>query len=408
MNEHFVIVIHTFNSEDNLRRLLESIQNNPELCRTQVLIVDDSTATSSVVTNRKTADSLDLYTTIVSRSEWEILKSKWFEEYSFSPAAADLLASLTLGEEGWNVHNARNISMLLAASLFHGVFYAFNLDDDIVIPPDFSLDNIGTGNLSCVKIRGCPDFSRLEWIGVYLRHLCKGFQISPAHRRKGYIERVVQTLPSDALAAILKKYTDFVVLPSLGKTTWFPQREEYYGACFISNLGRIGDVAFPAWFDNDWFYFQHRRGEGRVRFEDRYVIHESKQKCILSRKWLEFEEDGKITNAIFDLPIVTSEDFQHVINYRLELISDDTSLTTSLLDKVQSKELSQQLTNVLNSLRLLHEHVVSQELDHHLADIDDFQVRSGNWKELVNQLGLGQVPVSIPRVPSGLVAASLV
>lgn len=401
MNKHFVIAIHTFNSEDNVLRLLRSIQNNPELCRNQILIIDDSTAPASVAGNRKAAASLDLHTTVLSRSEWEIVKNKWVEENSLSPESADLLASLALGEDGWNVHNARNISMLAAASLIPEVSYSFNLDDDIVIPPDFSLANIATGNLTCVKIRGCPDFSRLEWIGVYLRHLCEGTQVYPARGREGYVERVIQTVPSDMLAAILRKYTDFVVpSPLTERTPWFPQREEYYGASFISNLGRIGDVAFPAWFDNDWFYFRHRRGDGKIRFEDQYVIHESKPKCILSRKWLELEEDGKITNSIFDLPHVTSEHFREAINYRLEIISDGISLAIRLLDQPLGKELNQQLTTVLNSLFLLHEHVSNQRLDQHLADIKDFQERSRNWKKLVNELGLAQASEWIPRTPA--------
>ncbi len=409
MNEHFVIAIHTFNSEDNVLRLLQSIQNNPELCRNQILIIDDSTAPASVAGNRKAAASLDLHTTVLSRSEWEIVKNKWVEENSLSPESMDLLASLALGEEGWNVPNARNISMLAAASLIPGVFYSFNLDDDIVIPPDFSLANIATGNLTCVRIRGCPDFSRLEWIGVYLRHLCKGTQVYSAHGREGYVERVVQTVPSDALAAILRKYTDFVVPPPFTETTpWFPQREEYYGASFISNLGRISEVAFPDWFDNDWFYFRHRRGDGKIRFEDQYVIHESKRKCILNRKWLEFEEDGKITNSIFDLPHVTDEHFRQAVNYRLEIISDGISLVIRLLDKLDSKELKQQLTEVLHSLSLLHEHVSNQRLDQHLAHIKDFQQRSRNWKALVNELGLAEAPESLPRTPADAVSVCLV
>jgi len=217
-------------------------------------------------------------------------------------AELDWLFELELGQDGWSVHNARNIGLIAARALFPEYGSILHLDSDIEIPEAFELDEIPTVGLTCLQIDGCPDLSRLEWIALLTFSLARKYFLTHSSHGQQYSLQIASQLPPAHIETILDEFTDVPTMRSgstEGSILSFPTREEYHGACFIGSRQLLERCPFPQWFDNDWFVFQELRSPGaRVEFLPQRVTHRSARKKVFDRSWLLQEENGKILNCL--------------------------------------------------------------------------------------------------------------
>ncbi len=287
-------VIPTRNNYAGVNDLAESLLKIKQRFD-NLIVVDDSTDGQASRQLRAVCDSFEyLNFKVVGNPELEKLKMS---------KSVGLEGILVLGTPKWNLANARNIGMLYSYALSGARGFTVFLDDDMIAPRTFKLDETLLKSrkqvLGQIGIRGSPDLSRLEWVEYYLK-------ISAPHlpANSDYVNHLFSMLNGSS-EAVLSSFTDLAQEKKAApvQRSFVPSREELSGGAFVCSNALISVSLFPSWFDEDWFWFEMARYETGITQKDAGAVlyHNASKKKILMPAALEFEEDGKLlTNAAKD------------------------------------------------------------------------------------------------------------
>lgn len=388
---YLIIIIHAYQNPDDLRRCLKSLNDTLYMKTNDVLIVDNSFEEWAKKANSEIAGQFKNFNiNYLGQAEWELFVSS---SALITQQEKNVLSASVLGEKGWSTHHSRNVGMMYAYHMYPDAKYSFNLDQDIILPRDIKIDMMSGDILGCTQISGCPDLSRLEWIGFYQIYLTKILNVPLQRYAADYAWRMAHENEFSVVENIVNTYTDFkteALLPgSLDQVINFVQREEYYGACYVSLTGNAKTMV-PKWYDNDWFFFrQTRQNKDVVKFLPACVHHASVRKTINNKYGYEVEEYGKIVNDIFDMIAENGEFqqdmFEQAIAKRLVIIDGELEINKRLRDADTSRKYAVCLDDIRSHIIHLKEYVVSLRADEILKDISAYSDVAGFWKSAVSE-----------------------
>ncbi|NMB82714.1 MAG: hypothetical protein GYA14_12945 [Ignavibacteria bacterium] len=398
MINKYLIVIHTFNNPKLFLRLLSSINANKETRNNPILILDDSNRNCFSEMNLALLNQYpDILKFYVNKSIWHQIKNEWISPQIENVKIERYLNTIDLGKIGWNIYNARNIGLILSTIFLNNTSFSLSLDQDIIIDNKFSLHNVDNLLLTCTNIRGCPDLSRLEWIGLFLGYLCNMTNFSFTRVFDDYVNKLFWSLPTEHIGIILSRYTQFPILSfcqekETTKTMTFPPREEYYGASFILSNSAINLYPFSNWYDNDWLFFKSIRGNLHdLHFYQSYVDHEQEKKEINSIKWLEFEETGKILNEIYyelvSRKMLTDNAYENIVNRRINIIENEIRYCKLILkDGSVDERLLTIINQILSNLQMLKVYVRKLNKTYLESQAKSFIYQIALWRELIYKI----------------------
>ena len=385
-NISFAIIIHTKNRSWTFRKTIESISRfYSKDDSVTVIVVDDSSCKISQAENKKILlESNLLKVWYVDSDRWQEVK-RLAAFYFFEDENA-LLDKISLGEPAWNTHNTRNIGKLLLVSTKIADISLF-LDDDMVLlkklklPFDFDKSQVPVWGL---KLSGCPDLTRLEWVQLYLASHQKHLYI-PNKTDKTldaeYIDCLISELSMEKIYELVIQYTDFSInnkattKKTLINSDKLPQRLRISGGAYICRVDDADVSSFPMWYNEDWNWFdmiirKYNRDQqfnfklANPVFLDDYIVHNADKKKVLDLDLMLFEEHGKICLKL-----------SKCLAENLELKEEDYSMI--LQERVE------ELNSILNQINLLTNNSITKNHDYEIKKI--FQVINLTLEKLLNQ-----------------------
>ncbi len=378
------VTIHVHERPDELHRLLDSLGRNHSLKACRCLIVNNaSLRRASEAVSRVVRSFAALELTELSQKKWENLQ-KTVPSKKCNERLRRWMSKMRLGRASWNVHSARNIGMIATALLYRDVSHVLNFDSDVVVPPGFELKAERLPSFSCCQISGCPDLSRLEWIELFCRTISKGPGLADKDA-DNYVGRLISQNDPSALKGLLKRFTDLfpddrtpVAKRNFAK---IPQREEYYGACYLLSVDRFWQSPVPSWFDNDWSFFSSiRTNEEIVEFLPVRVGHAASRKTILCPECLRHEEYGKLlhhaSNSGDARPSCNNaRRFRLMEVHRITLLAEEVSTG-------MERSNSESIDNVLKSLEGLRNYIDGLSIDGPEKALSDYAEDATDWRQL--------------------------
>jgi hypothetical protein len=321
--------------------------------------------------------------TELSQKEWESLQTSAVSKKS-NEQLRHWMSKMRLGQTGWNVHSARNIGMIAAALLYQDVSHVLNFDSDIVVPPGFRLKAERLPSFSCCQISGCPDLSRLEWIELFCCTNARGPRFLNRDA-DNYVGRLISQNESSALEALLKQFTDLFpddfTPVAEQQFVKIPQREEYYGACYLLSVDRFWKSPVPPWFDNDWSFFSSiRMNKEIIEFLPICVEHAASRKTILCQESLRHEEYGKLlhhasNNGGARPSCNNARTFRLMEVHRITLLAKQVSAGMEKSD-------AESIGSVLQSLDRLRNYLDRLSIDHAARTLSAYAEEATSWRQL--------------------------
>src|SRR5208283_3107738 len=102
--QDLIILIVTKNNPFKLKNLLDSINNNPSLTKSEICIIDDSNKRKDIIENQKIANyERNNKILLINRDNWKSIKRILFKETKITEYKF-LLKELILGVNYWNTH----------------------------------------------------------------------------------------------------------------------------------------------------------------------------------------------------------------------------------------------------------------------------------------------------------------
>jgi hypothetical protein len=383
MDKKFVVFIQTFESPDSLELCLRSVELQRNRSLALVYVIDDSYSTNKQIENLAVVNSFGTWAkgqnlSYVNRERWEerkrLILSAAHEEFH------ELIHGLQLGEKGWNVGNARNISHLIFSARKNTNEQFISLDSDMRIDEKLFTQHFCNEPRS-PKIVGCPDLSRLEWISFLTATLAAKHSLH-FNSHSWYVERLRKLYNHEECLAIASHFSDLQNLDTKLPEKCFPQREEYYGGAYIASAENLRHAYVAPWYDNDWRFFQMTRDrQSTVEHLGFSVYHSGAKKNVLSRSKLLHEEIGKILNHAHT-EISTSSRLKVIetnLRKRIEIVEYE----ASILKRVSKSSEQTVVTSYLDSLSEDLQHLDSSALE---EDLSIFMKNNTLWEKMLGAI----------------------
>lgn len=389
------LVVCTKNAPEQLQRLLASARQTGRGPAPPVVVIDDSSSPEARALNRRAAESLPggraLY---VDAAAWEEMAAESVLPRLRRPEHAALVGAMRLGVPEWNTENARNIGQLVSVVFLKGHAAALNLDGDMVLPRDFFPLRVGRDRpLRGIRITGCPDYSRFEWLQHYARTVAMRYLPHAPSRHTLYVEAVMGGMSRAQAALMLSRYSDFEVTADADDSPnglfRFPQRREFIsGGAYLSSIANASVSMFPGWYDEDWFWVDavQRATGGAAPFLDAEMSHEPGRKRVLLREFMEFEERGRILTAVVREaggPSVTAARVGEALRRRAAFVADELDFVRRLAGVRLEPAEREQVEAVLARLRQLIELLAAESPEAYVAQIAAFARQNRLWSEVV-------------------------
>lgn len=391
------LIICTKDAPAQFRRLLASARHIQEGGCPAVVIVDDSSSTETRALNKQTAESLfGARTLYVDATNWPEIADAYVLPRLKRPEQFDLVRAIRLGVPEWNTESTRNVGQIISVIFLKEYPLALNLDDDMIPPGGlFPLRLAQQRSLHGMKINGSPDYSRFEWVQHYVRCIAMRYGRPIPARPSLYVQAVMGCMDYRQIVGLLVKYSDFVCADAPDGSNGlhrFPQRSEFIsGGAYLSAVGNAAVSMFPGWYDEDWFWFDavQRHMAAPANFLDVEITHEPRHKKVLLRKFMEFEERGRILTAVVRDArgrAVSGEQVEEALLRRAAYIADELDFVEQVacveMESVERKQVQAARERLLQLIEFLK----AESSAAYVSQIANFTRRNQIWAEVIAQL----------------------
>lgn len=380
--------IHIHNNNKKFKRLLKSIVKNKNLqINNKLIVVDGSSHKNKCENNEKICDEFSQKQNLlyINQDKWDKIRYFLANKTTLDVRFIRLLYSINLNKNEWNTPEARNVSSVVTLLVSSINDIVLKLDDDMIVTQDLRIpENIS--KLIGIKITGCPDFSRLEWIQLYSKSLLK---LKAKQKNKNgyeYIDKFAQEWKDEEIFSLINQYTNLIT-PLIWKINKnihpliFSQRDELSGGAYLTIVHYLTRAMFPPWYEEDWFWFKSVRKNLDISFVSSGIIHKASKKTILNMSALKKEELGKILT----LPLrytnkLTVEIINEYIHYRIGIMEKYIYLFNQTnFNKDPSGGTFYQVKAVVNYLGKLRDFLVSIDPKQIIYQYHNFKKSETVW-----------------------------
>ena len=374
-----LLVVHTKNNFSNVNAFVQSV-NEMISGNISLLVVDDSSENQSIKANSELHFTLGKKIHI-HKHNWQLLRDQ-LRSVPELKSHARFIDSLELGTKKWNTGNARSIGYIIASMLRPEKIFFF--DDDMIFDRELDMETLPESSLLAFKLKGSPDFSRLEWIQLFIKT-----QDSNAKILSSYVEKVFQKCGASQSQQLLLMFTDLSRGETEGEQILCPAREEMSGGSYgiISSL--LAEAHFPNCYEEDWIWFHEIKTSG---FEETYinyhVVHDAGIKHILDQDALLREEIGKIQNEVIRIYKEPSpKNIQKILFSRKETLE-------KILLKLESLEKNTQVNDIIQKLRDLTTKLDLIDCDRLSGKLHAYYEKNKEWRQIIT--ALKQITLVVP------------
>ncbi len=392
LKEKLLISIITKNDSSKLDRLLDSIFRHPVLNQMQIFILDSSSDKQYILSNQQILNKYPTLTIkIVNKFDWETVKTAFTQSLN-SSSDFTLLQSFKIGAENYNCPDNRNVQIFLLLYYYPHKKHVLFLDDDMLVTEKFSLSKYHLRDLVGLKIIGCPDFSRIQWIRFYLLYLSKKHNIKLRLQKRNLTDNTFCSITLLKTAFLIKNYTDLYVADDhhLVSTPLTFHTRGFDTGSFICNSKYFNKIMYPLVFPEQmiWLNILIKRGV-RLTLSKQKIIHASSKKSVLQFDTLKYELEGIVIQEFFlsKLPL-TETNMQKARNNLIK----DVSLYLGIGKKIYSKyNPSQkfekdQLITLLECLLKVKTYLLEQKIDQYLSISSEYIQNNIKWRKIAKLL----------------------
>lgn len=361
--DKIVVVVLTKDSPEQLVRLLQSINNNYLIGKLPILVIDDSAHKTNRDKNLQIINRWSRLTVRrVTNSEWSEVKAKW-NKYEF-------LDVMTLGQRDFNTYNTMNIGVLMVKLIYPSAGHVLWLDGDMVVPADFKLPATSGLDLVGIPVRGSPDFSRLQWLYLYVSLVTKNKYVG----RDYYTKHFFDTVRKSDLRLLLEEYTDLIALESHRYSgdvlqIKFPVRLVNTNS-MITSIKVCRRAPFPPWWGQQFAWYGYVK-PGQDKQMHKYLIHAAKRKKILD-PIMQYEETGSMLSWMVAKRNMTLSQIENAN------LADIENLTRAR-QVVESSKIWNRV-EIMDKLDQLIEEHQKIDLTEMLKQVEVFKTNINNWQ----------------------------
>ncbi len=277
-----------------------------------------------------------------------------------SPFLRKILRSLW--RKDWNTGNVRAITHIVQNTLRNMKLQVIHFDDDVVIEPHMDINTyiakLTEDNVIAMNFKWCPDLSKIERLGVYLKQNSKMLPDNV-----GYSHSLCNMVGVPQLLQKCKTYTDMPIeminAPRALLDVHNPTREELSWAAYLQNNIPNHNFLVPNRFDEDWYIGGKLRDIYKMKLLclDAPIQHAASRKSLIIKDHEIAHEYGKIlTEAILELHNIFDEKaivriVRNIIKRRKEKIK----MYLHVLSTLHGSEYNKQVTRWLLAVYKLYQ-----------------------------------------------------